>query len=356
MSNLIIHSNEELKKTKELLEKKIPSYRQAYSDRTSWLMACMSELSYARFNPMINNKMLKLMMQRVSNVLKKNDQKALTGLIESFAYDEKEELKNLNESLKSVEFKLDKTFDKNGTQAILVTNSKLKLLVLAFRGTEKNSIKDIKTDADAKIINDGNDGKIHQGFSEAYNEVALEIQQTLDQELYSKMPLFITGHSLGGALATIAAKKLSHKAGLAACYTFGSPRVGNAQWISGIKTPLYRVVNAADCVTMLPPGNEIITLISWLLTFIPNVGKKMRDWLQTKIGGYLHGGDMRYLTNCPSGNYNEVRLLYAVSFWFRIKGFIIKKLPWKHFLADHSISIYRQKLAILAFERSKPNV
>ena len=68
------------------------------------------------------------------------------------------------------------------------------------------------------------------------------------------MPLFITGHSLGGALAMIAAKKITHKGGNAACYTFGSPRVGDEVWISNIKTPLYRVVNAADCVTMLPPG------------------------------------------------------------------------------------------------------
>lgn len=64
---------------------------------------------------------------------------------------------------------------------------------------------------------------------------------------------------------------------------------------------------------------------------------------------------MRYLTNCPSGNYEDVKLLKMVSFFYRIKGFIIKSLPWKHFLADHSISIYRKKLAILAFERSTPD-
>lgn len=355
MSNLIIKSNSELKQTKELLNRNIPSYRQAYSDRTCWLMACMSELAYARFNPMISDKQLRLLMQRVAAVLKEKDQKTLSYLIESFSYDDQQELENLEESLGSFEFKLNKTFDKNDTQAILVTNKTLNLLVLAFRGTEKNSIKDIKTDAKAKITNDGNDGKIHQGFKEAYEEVVEEIQNALKQEAYSKMPLFICGHSLGGALATIAAKKLVHEAGLAACYTFGSPRVGNAQWISDIKTPLYRVVNAADCVTMLPPGSETITVISWLLSLIPNVGKKLRKWLQSKIGGYLHGGDMRYLTNCPSGNYEDVKLLNMVSFFYRIKGFIIKSLPWKHFLADHSISIYRKKLAILAFERSKPD-
>ena len=46
--------------------------------------------------------------------------------------------------------KLEKIYDKKDTQAILVSNKDF--LVLAFRGTETNSIKDIKTDLKAKLI------------------------------------------------------------------------------------------------------------------------------------------------------------------------------------------------------------
>ncbi|MCP4020862.1 MAG: lipase family protein, partial [Desulfobacteraceae bacterium] len=174
----------------------------------------------------------------------------------------------------------------------------------------------------------------------------------LDKDEFQAKPLFISGHSLGGALATIAAKELYHKGGIAACYTFGSPRVGDAEWISSIKTPFYRLVNAADCVTMLPPGDEIITLISWIFGFLGRVGEWIKSWLLSNFQGYLHGGNMRYLTNCPAGQYDNVKLLYTVSFLYRMKGLIIKKLPWRAFLADHSISIYKKKLAIIARSRN----
>jgi hypothetical protein len=85
------------------------------------------------------------------------------------------------------------------------------------------------------------------------------------------MPLYITGHSLGGALATVALRYLEKVEGLkdqiAACYTFGSPRVGNADFESDIRSPVYRVVNFTDIVTFLP-----------LFTM-----------------GFTHVGDVRYL-------------------------------------------------------------
>ena len=37
-----------------LLDKSLPTHRQAYSDRTAWLMACLSEMAYLRFNPLFS--------------------------------------------------------------------------------------------------------------------------------------------------------------------------------------------------------------------------------------------------------------------------------------------------------------
>ena len=129
----------------------------------------------------------------------------------------------------------------------------------------------------------------------------LEIQGKLNEASFSNKPLFITGHSLGGALAVVATKKLTHKGGIAACYTFGAPRVGDEEWTGGFKDPIHRLVNAADCVTMLPPSSETITVVSWLLQFIPYVGKSLKSMLASYFSGYIHCGNMRYLTNCPSG-------------------------------------------------------
>ena len=62
---------------------------------------------------------------------------------------------------------------------------------------------------------------------------------------------YITGHSLGGALAQIAAAALDRD-NLAACYTFGSPRVGTAGFDEQVKCPHYRVINNWDLIPGLP--------------------------------------------------------------------------------------------------------
>ena len=328
MTNIIAKSVADLERISNLLGKSTPSYRQAYSDRTAWLMACLSELAYVKFNPLFET----------------NDHNQKKG--------------QLGKELTALEMKLEATFDNDGTQAILVSNNKF--IALAFRGTEANSIKDIKADTNAKIIQCKTGGKIHSGFKKAFDTVAEDVQDKIDQNEYKDKPLFITGHSLGGALATIAAKKLSHERGIAACYTFGSPRVGNDEWIADIKVPIYRVVNAADCVTMLPPGDELITIATWVLrgiawfriTFISRGAELLSRWLLSNFAGYLHGGDMRFMTNCKSGQYEDVKLLNSVSIFRRLKGLFIKKFSWKKSLSDHSMDKYRKKLMIIAERRN----
>lgn len=349
MSNKLANSKIELEQIKKILDKDVPSYRQAYSDRTAWLMACISELAYVKFNPIFQGEQKDYFIEEISKLIDKNKKSSLLKLIELVGYDHQKEKDKLIEETGILRMDLKETFDSNGTQAILLSNDKF--IVLAFRGTEATSIKDIKADAKATTTQCETEGKIHTGFKEAFEQVALDIKKSLDKDEFQEKPLFITGHSLGGALATIAAKKLSHKGGIAGCYTFGSPRVGDEDWIANIKTPIYRLVNAADCVTMLPPGTEIITIVGWIVQFIPHVGKSIRSLLLSKFGGYLHCGNMRYLTNCPSGNYKDVKLLYSVSLFFRLKGFVMKNVPWKKILADHSISIYRKKLLIIAQNR-----
>ena len=354
MKNVIAQNAAEIEMVNKLLTKEVPNYRQAYSDRTSWLMACFSELAYLRFNPVFKNqKQKELITKYLEEFVEKNKKVSLFKLLDVVAYDHEAELDRLVMELDSLNAKLIKTFDSNGTQAILVSTNKF--IALAFRGTEATSVKDIKSDAKANTIKCDSGGKIHSGFKEAFEEVALDIQCTLDQEELADKPLFITGHSLGGALATIGAKKLTHKGGIASCYTFGSPRVGDEEWISNIKVPFYRVVNAADCVTMMPPSSVTISSLSWLLGFIPQIGKSIRSYIISKFGGYLHGGNMRYLTNCPDGNFDTVHLLYSVSFFYRIKMLYVKTLPWSKPLSDHSISLYRKKLAIVGTNRNMDN-
>ena len=365
MTNILVNSPQESSQVQVLLNKKIPSYRQAYSDRTAWVMACLSELAYIKFNPLFSHQQQKtVFLKSILKLVGENSKSSLIKLIASVGYDHNREKVKLKNELGTLKITLLETFDCDGTQAILVANDTF--IALAFRGTEADakdlvaSLKDIKSDMKAKITQCETEGKIHTGFKEAFDKVATDIQNTLDADDLKTKPLFITGHSLGGALATIAAKKLSHKGGIAACYTFGSPRVGNDKWVSGIKNPIYRLVNAADCVTMLPPGDETVTVLTWIargiawlrIPFISRPAASFERWLLSSFKGYLHCGNMRYMTNCSSGQYDDVELLYSVSLFRRIKGWFMKKGSGGKFLADHSISIYRKKLMVIAEKRN----
>ena len=349
----------ERNRANELLDKSLPTYRQAYSDRTAWLMACLSELAYLRFNPLFSSGNQKeWFLENISKLIDDGRKASLLKLMNSVAYNAEEERSILEGSLYSLRLELSATFDRGGTQAILVSGEGF--IVLAFRGTEAMSVRDIKSDVRANKRACESGGKMHSGFYVAFENVRSMIEEAINAPPHADKPLYVTGHSLGGAVATVAAKKLAHPGGIAACYSFGAPRVGDDDWIAEIRTPVYRLVNSADCVTMLPPSSEFVALIAWLLRWVSRahiplvspLAGALASKLTTAFGGYLHGGDMRYLTNCPPGTYGQVKLLYAVGLFRRLYGFSVKKWPLRKFLADHSISVYRRKLMVVAERRN----
>lgn len=352
MSKKIIQTNDEKNRANKLLEKTIPIYRQAYSDRSAWQMACFAELAYIKFNPpVITNDLGK----KVENMLlagKENKhilKAAIQLAVDNFTYDHEKEKRLLEEQLDILGAELITTFDANGSQAILIKTSQF--VVLSFRGTEPTELRDLKSDANAALTKCVTEGKVHSGFHKAYNLIEFDIKQSLEE--FKNLPLFITGHSLGGALATIAAKRITHAGGCAACYTFGAPRVSDDHWLMTMKTPIYRVVNSSDGVTMLPPPDFVITCLSWVLGFIPAVGDKLKSALREKFGQYIHGGDMRFLTDVRIGAYEDARLLTYVDIWYRLKGWMRKQFTWKKFGSDHSMSVYRAKLAFIALRRNE---
>ena len=366
MSSSYFKSSNEKDDGVNILGLSLPSYRQAYSDRTAWVMSVLSELVYIKFNPLFgtledgapNEKsseyIKEYFIERIASMIDQKHANLFSTLLEQVAYDHDLNKQLLEEQLSEFEFKVAKTFDRGGTQAILVEHKDY--LVLAFRGTEPDSLKDVKADAKASIRVCETGGMIHSGFYFAYTEIRKQVEETLQSEAYRNKVLYITGHSLGGALATVATKYIHHEGGLAACYTFGSPRVGNDDWINNIKTPIHRLVNAADCVTMLPPGDVSVSILTFLAKLIPGPGYNIATWLKLKFGGYIHAGNMRYLSNCQPGAYENVKVLYTVSFLYRMKALWYKALPLKTLLSDHSISVYSRKLMIIAFKRNRKQI
>jgi len=134
-----------------------------------------------------------------------------------------------------------------GTQAMLVEFGETSAFtVLVFRGTEHN-IKDYVTDLEfGKLSPLGSNIEVHTGFTAALDSVWHKIAPAITQ---LDGPMFYTGHSLGAALATLAAARHAPRA----VYAFGSPRVGNQAFIASLgHVPIYRIVDDEDIVTTVP--------------------------------------------------------------------------------------------------------
>ena len=151
----------------------------------------------------------------------------------------------LERSLSSVGFKLIAApFDRDGTQGYLAEGPDF--AVLAFRGSD--DVAAWATNLNARPAPWRGGGNAHRGFAEALDAVWPEVEAGLAR---TAGPLLLTGHSLGAALATLAASLRPE----AALYTFGSPRVGDGGFEAATRRrPGYaaRYVNHRDVVCRVP--------------------------------------------------------------------------------------------------------
>jgi len=149
-------------------------------------------------------------------------------------------------NLKEVDF-----FNEGPTEAALIKPkgaADVQFAALVFRGT--TDLEDWLTNLQAVPKRWAGSGLVHDGFADALKLVWDKITASLKGNVPPDCPLFIAGHSLGAALATLAASLSQPRA----LYTFGSPRVGDNDFgatLSGVKN--FRVVNNRDVVTTVPP-------------------------------------------------------------------------------------------------------
>jgi hypothetical protein len=161
-------------------------------------------------------------------------------------------------------------------QAIWVESSEL--VIVAFRGTEQDNIIDWTTDlATAFQLNHKYlpfwKRNVHKGYEHSLEIMSDWLQSEVNQlfKRYpeaSKIPIFLTGHSMGGALATLVMtawldrnQKVSNdlRLNLKSVYTFGSPRIGNLDFAHTFeklniseRVGVFRMVNNKDVVTKAP--------------------------------------------------------------------------------------------------------
>jgi hypothetical protein len=221
--------------------------------------------------------------------------------------------------LASVEF-----FSGESTQCYVAHNDHF--VIVAFRGSEIRPrqsvsddnvtyiISDWNTDLKVDFVDSGQGSFVHEGFKEALDEVWTAQDQATESSRFLKpyldsvsnkdgqrRPVWFTGHSLGAALATLAAERYRNVAGL---YTFGSPRVGDRAYpkqLRRLHIDSYRFVNNDDVVSKVP----VIGLYSYR-GIIPR--------LRTP-GFYRHVGTLKYISSTDS----ESTILNDPGLWARLR-------------------------------------
>lgn len=149
---------------------------------------------------------------------------------------------------------------------------------VTFAGSDPGKPEDWVTDFDAMPAPDS----LHRGFKEAVETVWPTIRTAIANRTAPAQPLFFTGHSLGGALAILAASRapLEPNVKEVAAYTFGSPRTGGEAFFDDYSPRLgdftFRFIHGTDIVPTVPPT---------LLGFYRHVGKSV----QCDSGGRFDG-------------------------------------------------------------------
>jgi len=161
-------------------------------------------------------------------------------------------------------------------------------VVLCFRGTEPDEFSDILADLNAiprKSMTDGwDDSGLRGELDKLWDRITEEL------EAHKGKVLYICGHSLGAAMATLCASRMEHW--VEELYTYGSPRVGTCGFVKNAHVTHWRFVNNNDIVTRVP-----LALMGYKhhgnLCYINHYGKirKMTMWqrIKDKFRGYRDG-------------------------------------------------------------------
>ena len=133
-------------------------------------------------------------------------------------------------------------FTANGIHAALVSAKDQSHSVLVFRGTSQ--LKNWATHANVRPLRNN----AHRGYENALDAIWPSLGPILDE---TPGTIYFTGHSMGGALAALSARRFDPTA----VYTFGAPPIGNQKLAEQYRdhlAPVYRLVNYRDVVSRFP--------------------------------------------------------------------------------------------------------
>ena len=219
-----------------------------------------------------------------------------------------------------------------------------KVILVSFRGTDMN-VGDWLIDFQSTPVRDPIiPGLVHQGFNDGLLSVWKQIRPHLDARKDQRV--WITGHSLGGALAVACAARAtfeSPRIGIRGIYTFGQPRFGDSVCSKAcadlLGSVLFRHINDRDIVPRVPPfapgfrhwGTEILFDRSNVAHTQPSAVEEATDLLRRFLVNPL---DLGPLGNLLQGKNEEeaIRKLKQDSF----------QVATDHFMADAYLPLLRK--------------
>jgi hypothetical protein len=129
--------------------------------------------------------------------------------------------------------------------------------IITFAGTDPLKLPNWISDFDTRPSATGT----AEGYQTASNAVWPQLSALLSNLAPDEKEVFVTGHSLGGALAIITANRIisDRLTDVSAVYTFGMPRPGSADFAASYNKDLgtctYRLVHGEDLVPTVAPSD-----------------------------------------------------------------------------------------------------
>lgn len=168
--------------------------------------------------------------------------------------------------LASVGFRRIKYVFAEESRILALVIQKKRDVLICFRGTVINNFLNWSTDLQALTDPEEGLGEVHRGFKLALDSIwpqIVEITEPLKNHRF-----WLTGHSLGGALALLASARMqrlflkgksSGRQTVAGVYLFGAPRVGDENFKNAVQEMnlhrrIFAFANTDDVITVVPPS------------------------------------------------------------------------------------------------------
>lgn len=235
-------------------------------------------------------------------------------------------------------------------------------VIICFRGTVLDNTFNLNTDIQARLIPMASFGCVHKGFSSAVDSVWAEIKTHILSG--KKQRVWLTGHSLGGALALLAGARFvneykgCHNIVINGLYVFGAPRVGDQDFADAFKNTYlhqrsFLLAKYNDIITVLPPcikkiweykdvGNILYIDREGALKLIECLSelKTLRYFLSGYFSAHILAGfskekiahDWQTFKRYFTRFFSEIKPVLSTpqkkyEHWFRFENFFTKELP-----------------------------